>query len=55
MLLGSPNRVVYTDDRNLEYFQTTKILNHRRARWTEILSEFNFVNYLLPWREEWQG
>ena len=30
MLCGSPNRVVvYTDHRNLEYFQTTKILNRR--------------------------
>ena len=44
MLCGSPNRVVvYTDHRNLEYFQTTKILNRRQARWAEILSEFNFV------------
>ena len=44
MLCGIPNRVVvYTDYRNLEYLQTTKILNRRRARWAEILSEFNFV------------
>ena len=33
MLCGSPNRVVvYTDHRNVEYFQTTKILNRRQAR-----------------------
>ena len=32
MLCGSTNRVVvYTDHRNLEYFQTTKILNRRQA------------------------
>ena len=38
MLCGSPNRVVvYTDHRNLEYFQTTKILNRRQARWAENL------------------
>ena len=49
MLCGSPNRVVvYTDYRNLEYFQTTKILNRRQARWAEILSEFNFVITYRP-------
>ena len=49
MLCGSPNRVVvYTDHRNLEYFQTTKILNRRQARWAEILSEFNFVITYRP-------
>ena len=35
--------VVYTDHRNLKYFQNTKILNRRQARWAELLSEFNFV------------
>ena len=34
--------VVYTDHRNLEYFNTTKILNHRQPRWAEILSDFDF-------------
>ena len=49
MLCGSPTRVVvYTDHRNLEYFQTTKILNRRQARWAEILSEFNFVITYCP-------
>ena len=49
MLCGSPNRVVvYTDHRNLEYFQTTKILNQRQASWAEILSEFNFVITYRP-------
>ena len=49
VLCGSPNRVVvYTDHRNLEYFQTTKILNQRQARWAEILSEFNFVITYRP-------
>ena len=35
--------VVYMAHRNLEYFNTTKILNRRQARWAEILSDFNFV------------
>ena len=44
MLVGCPRRVVvYTDHRNLEYFQYTKILSRRQARWAELLSEFNFV------------
>jgi len=34
--------VVYADHKNLEYFNTTKLLNQRQARWAEILSEFNF-------------
>jgi len=41
--MGSQEQiVVYTDDKNLEYFNTTKIRNRRQARWAEILSEFNF-------------
>ena len=40
--------VVYTDHRNLEYFNTTKILNHRQARWAEILSDFDFVITYCP-------
>ena len=35
--------VVYTDHRNLEYFNPTKILNRRQAQWAEILSDFDFV------------
>ena len=34
---------VYTDHKNLEYFNTTKQLNRRQARWVELLSDFNFV------------
>ena len=33
---------VYTDHRNLEYFNTTKVLNHRQHRWAEFLQQFNF-------------
>ena len=44
MLVGCPRRVVvYTDHRNLEDFQYTKVLSRRQARWAELLSEFNFV------------
>ena len=40
--------VVYTDHRNLEYFNPTKILNRRQARWAEILSDLDFVITYRP-------
>ena len=46
--LISQRVVVYTDHRNLEYFNTTKILNRRQARWAEILSDFDFVITYRP-------
>ena len=33
---------VYTNQRNLEYFNTIKVLNRGQHRWAEILQEFNF-------------
>ena len=33
-----------TDHKNLEYFSTTKLL----ARWSEFLSQFNFVIHFRP-------
>lgn len=33
---------IMTDHKNLEYFQTTKVLNQRQVRWSEFLSQFNF-------------
>ncbi|KKF92157.1 Retrotransposable element Tf2 155 kDa protein type 1 [Ceratocystis platani] len=42
-LEGAPSPVkVITDHRNLEYFMSTKQLNRRQARWSELLSRFNF-------------
>ena len=34
--------VVYTDYNNLEYFNTTKILNRRQHHWADFLQMFNF-------------
>ena len=34
---------VLTEYKGLEYFMITKKLTPRQARWTEFLSEFNFV------------
>jgi len=48
-LMGAPEQiVVYADHKNLEYFDTTKLLNRRQARWAEILSEFNFKIIYCP-------
>jgi len=47
--MGAPEQiVVYMDHKNLEYFNTTKLLNRRQARWAEILSEFNFKIIYRP-------
>jgi RNase H-like domain found in reverse transcriptase/Reverse transcriptase (RNA-dependent DNA polymerase)/Integrase zinc binding domain/Chromo (CHRromatin Organisation MOdifier) domain len=43
-LHGTHHRIqVYTDHKNLTAFTTTKILNRRQVRWSEELSEYNFV------------
>ncbi|SOV04526.1 uncharacterized protein UDID_17112 [Ustilago sp. UG-2017a] len=39
---------VLTDHRSLEYFTTTKQLNHRQARWSELLANFDFVIQYRP-------
>jgi RNase H-like domain found in reverse transcriptase/Reverse transcriptase (RNA-dependent DNA polymerase)/Integrase zinc binding domain len=39
--------IVLTDHRNLEYFMTTKQLTRRQVRWSEFLSQFD---YICSWR-----
>jgi hypothetical protein len=39
---------VLSDHKNLEYFMTTKLLNHRQTRWAEYLSRFNFKIVYRP-------
>jgi len=47
--MGAPEEiVVFTDHKNLEYFNTTKLLNRRQACWAENLSEFNFKIVYRP-------
>jgi len=41
---------VLTDHKNLEYFMTTKLLNHQQARWAQFLSQFNFKIVYRPWK-----
>ena len=48
LISASKNIVVFTDQKNLEYFHTTKLLNRRQARWAEILSQFNFKIIYRP-------
>ena len=44
---GIPVDVV-TDHKNLTYFSTTKLLTRRQARWSEYLSQFNFIIRFRP-------
>jgi len=34
--------MVYTDHENMEYFDTTKVLTRRQARWAEDLAGYIF-------------
>ena len=40
--------VVWTDHKNLEYFTSSKVLTRRQARWSEFLSEFDFIVKYRP-------
>jgi hypothetical protein len=39
---------VYSDHKNLEYFATTKVLNHRQARWSQELAGYDFKIVYRP-------
>jgi hypothetical protein len=39
---------VLSDHKNLEYFMSTKLLNHRQTRWAEYLSHFDFKIFYRP-------
>lgn len=48
-LEGAKYRIeVFSDHRNLEYFQTAKVLNRRQARWAQQLATFDFVINFRP-------
>jgi hypothetical protein len=43
-LEGANHKIlIQCDHKNLEYFQTSKVLSRRQARWAEILSSYHFV------------
>jgi len=35
--------LIWCDHKNLEYFQTSKVLSRTQARWSEILSAYDFI------------
>jgi len=39
---------IWTDHKNLQYFMTNQKLNHRQAKWTLYLSQFNFALKYIP-------
>jgi hypothetical protein len=44
-LEGANHKVlIQCDHKNLEYFQTSKVLSRRQARWSEVLSAYDFVS-----------
>src|ERR1700730_17030009 len=50
-LEGSETPVdIVTDHKNLEYFSTVRLLTQCQARWSEFLSQFNFVIRFCPGR-----
>ena len=43
-LEGAKHQIqIYSDHKNLEKFTTTKVLNRRQARWSEMLASYDFV------------
>jgi len=43
-LEGANHKIlIQCDHKNLEYFQTSKVLSRRQARWAEIISSYDFV------------
>ena len=48
-LEGSPHQVIiYSDHKNLTYFQRTRVLNRRQARWAQFLTRFDFKIIFCP-------
>jgi transposase InsO family protein len=51
LLEGARHRVeVWTDHKNLEYFRSAKKLNRRQARWSLLLSRFDYTLHHRPGR-----
>lgn len=43
--------LILTDHKNLEYFTTTKKLNRRQARWSELLANYDFKIVFRPGKQ----
>jgi hypothetical protein len=42
---------VFTDHRNLEYWQESRTFNRRHARWHLLLANYNFRIHYRPWKQ----
>jgi len=48
---GAPGLEILTDHKNLLYFTTTKQLNRRQTRWSELLGQYKFKISYTPGKE----
>ena len=48
---GAPELTVYTDHKNLLHFTTTKQLNRRQTRWSELLGQYKFTIKYTPGKD----
>ena len=52
-LEGSPHQIIiYSDHKNLTYFQTARVLNRRQARWAQFLTRFDFKIIFRPGKQQ---
>ena len=48
---GAPGLNIYTDHKNLVSFTTTKVLNRRQVRWSELLGQYKFKISYTPGKD----
>ena len=48
---GAPSLTIYTDHKNLLHFTTTKDLNIRQTRWSELLGQYKFEIRYTPGKD----
>ena len=48
---GSPKTTIFTDHKNLLSFTTTKVLNRRQVRWSELLGQYKFEIKYTPGKD----
>ena len=52
-LEGSPHQIIiFSDHKNLTYFQIARVLNRRQARWAQFLTRFDFKINFRPGRQQ---
>ena len=52
-LEGSPHQViVFSDHKNLAYFQNAPVLNRRQAQWAQFLTRFDFKITYRPGKQQ---